>query len=39
VWDIPEAVKAKYNKSGFYFEEDIQLLHQVVEAKPERRDS
>ena len=39
VWNIPEEVKRKYNKNGFYFEEDIQLFQQVVEAKSERRDS
>jgi Pyruvate/2-oxoacid:ferredoxin oxidoreductase delta subunit/bacterioferritin-associated ferredoxin len=37
VWDIPAEVKAKYAKSGFYFDEDIKLLEEVVNAKPERR--
>lgn len=39
VWDIPEAVKAKYAKSGFYFDEDIKLLEKVVEAKSKRGNS
>jgi ferredoxin len=37
VWDIPEEVKAKYNKRGFYFDEDIRILDKVVAAKPEGR--
>ena len=39
VWNIPEAIKAKHNKSGFYFEEDIELFKKVVQAKSERRES
>lgn len=39
VWEIPEAVKAKYGSRGFYFEEDIELLKKVVAAKPERSDA
>ena len=39
VWDIPEEVKSKYAKSGFYFEEDIKLLNKVVAARPGRRNS
>lgn len=38
VWDVPDEVKQKYSKRGFYFDEDIQLLNKVVEAKPERRE-
>lgn len=37
IWDIPEEVKAKYNKRGFYFDEDIRVLDKVVAAKPEGR--
>ena len=36
VWDISPEVKAKYAKSGFYFDEDIKLLDKVVQAKPTR---
>lgn len=36
VWEISETVKEKYGKKGFYFEEDIQLLKNVVSAKAER---
>lgn len=39
VFDIPADVKAKYNSRGFYFEEDIRLLNEVANAKPNRRDS
>lgn len=39
VWDIPEDVKAKYAKRGFYFDEDIKLLDKVAEAKPKRGNS
>lgn len=35
VWDIPEEVKAKYNKRGFYFDEDIRILDKVVAARTE----
>lgn len=37
VWDIPEDVKAKYSKRGFYFDEDIRILDKVIAAKPEGR--
>ena len=39
VWDIPAAVKEKYGKSGFYFDEDIKLLDEVAAAKPSGRDA
>ena len=39
VWEISEEVKAKYAEKGFYFEEDIQLFKDVVDAKPERGSS
>lgn len=32
VWEIPEEVKQKYARRGFYFDEDIKLLNQIVEA-------
>jgi Pyruvate/2-oxoacid:ferredoxin oxidoreductase delta subunit/bacterioferritin-associated ferredoxin len=35
VFDIPEAIKQKYNSRGFYFEEDIKLFDKVVKAKKE----
>ena len=38
VWDIPEEVKRKYNKNGFYFEEDIELFARWWKTSP-RRDS
>lgn len=31
-WEIPAAVKAKYESRGFYFDEDIKLLDRVVNA-------
>ncbi len=31
-WEIPEEVKARYSKRGFYFEEDLKLLNQVTTA-------
>ncbi len=31
-WEIPEGVKAKYSKRGFYFDEDVRLLSKVVDA-------
>lgn len=37
IWDIPDEVKSKYAKRGFYFDEDRKLLDLVVEAA-ERRD-
>ena len=39
VWEISEKVKAKYAEKGFYFEEDIKLLKEVVAAMPERGNS
>jgi Pyruvate/2-oxoacid:ferredoxin oxidoreductase delta subunit/bacterioferritin-associated ferredoxin len=39
VWEISEKVKAKYADKGFYFEEDIKLLKEVVAATPERGSS
>jgi Pyruvate/2-oxoacid:ferredoxin oxidoreductase delta subunit/bacterioferritin-associated ferredoxin len=33
IWDIPAEVKEKYNKRGFYFDEDIRVLDKVVAAK------
>jgi len=29
VWDIPEEVKEKYNKRGFYFDKDVELLEKI----------
>ncbi len=29
-WDIPEEVKKKYNSRGFYFDEDRELLDEIV---------
>jgi len=34
-WEVPEAVKAKYASRGFYFDEDITLLNQIVAASEE----
>ncbi|MDF1494906.1 4Fe-4S binding protein [Caproiciproducens sp. CPB-2] len=33
-WTLPEDVVQKYNKRGFYFEEDKQLLDRVVHTNP-----
>jgi ferredoxin len=33
VWDIPADVREKYNKSGFYFEEDQKLLDEISETR------
>ncbi|MBZ4686462.1 MAG: hypothetical protein PWQ96_1873 [Clostridia bacterium] len=33
IWDIPEEVKHKYSKRGFYFDEDIKLLDEVAKIK------
>lgn len=38
VWDISTEVKEKYNKRGFYFDDDIKLLDKLIEAKTTRRD-
>ena len=35
VWEISEKVKTKYAEKGFYFEEDIKLLKEIVDAKAE----
>ncbi len=32
-WEIPESVKKKYSSRGFYFDEDIEVLNKVVEAR------
>jgi Fe-S-cluster-containing hydrogenase component 2 len=32
-WTMPEAVKAKYNSRGFYFDDDRKLLDKVAEKK------
>lgn len=32
VWEIPEAIKEKYARRGFYFDEDIKLLDRVAAA-------
>ncbi|MBW7572267.1 4Fe-4S binding protein [Caproiciproducens faecalis] len=34
-WTLPEDVVQKYNKRGFYFEEDKELLDRVVHTNPE----
>ncbi|TQI66659.1 4Fe-4S binding protein [Clostridium sp. KNHs216] len=34
-WTLPEDIVHKYNKRGFYFEEDKQLLDRVVHTNPE----
>ena len=31
-WEIPESVKEKYSKRGFYFQEDLELLDAIVDA-------
>jgi len=31
-WEIPEPVKRKYASSGFYFDEDIEILDRVINA-------
>ena len=31
-WDIPEDVREKYSKRGFYFQEDLELLDSIVDA-------
>jgi len=33
VWEIPDEVKAKYSKRGFYFDNDIELLNKVAQVK------
>ncbi|NPV70598.1 MAG: 4Fe-4S binding protein [Firmicutes bacterium] len=33
-FEIPQAVKAKFSKRGFYFDEDIKLLDKVAKATP-----
>ena len=34
-WDIPEAVKEKYNARGFYFDEDRALLYEIAQIRVE----
>lgn len=34
-WTLPEDVVQKYNKRGFYFEEDKELLDRIVHTNPE----
>lgn len=36
VWDIPAEIKEKYASRGFYFEDDIRLLEEIVAEKPEK---
>lgn len=38
-WEIPQSVRERYSSRGFYFDEDIQLLNRVVEAKGKGDDS
>jgi Fe-S-cluster-containing hydrogenase component 2 len=33
IWEIPEEVKRKYSKEGFYFDQDLKLLEKIVHAK------
>ena len=35
LWEIPEEVKQKYSKRGFYFEEDIKVLDDVAKIRKE----
>lgn len=39
LWDISPEIKAKYKRSGFYFDEDKKILEKVIHAKGSRRDS
>jgi bacterioferritin-associated ferredoxin len=34
-WEIPDAVKQRYAKRGFYFDADIDILERVVNAPPQ----
>ncbi|MHB8916994.1 MAG: 4Fe-4S binding protein [Desulfocucumaceae bacterium] len=34
IWEIPVEIRDKYNRRGFYFDEDIVLLDRVAAAKP-----
>lgn len=38
LWDIPQEIKDKYNKRGFYFEEDLKILNKIIDAKQTGRD-
>lgn len=38
VWDIPDEVKEKYGRRGFYFDEDIKLLDRVVNAALQKKE-
>jgi Pyruvate/2-oxoacid:ferredoxin oxidoreductase delta subunit/bacterioferritin-associated ferredoxin len=33
VWDISQEIKDKYNKRGFYFDEDLKILNKIVNTK------
>jgi len=33
IWDIPEKVKRKFAKQGFYFEDDIKLRDRLIKAR------
>ncbi len=33
LWDISQEIKDKYNKRGFYFDEDLKILNKIVDAK------
>lgn len=37
-WTLPEEVIEKYNKRGFFFEEDKELLDRIVHTEPEREE-
>lgn len=37
IWEIPENVRQKHSKRGFYFEEDIKLMEKVAKAPSRRR--
>jgi hypothetical protein len=38
-WEIPADVKAKYDSRGFYFDEDIKILDEVVNAVTRKEDA
>lgn len=33
LWDIPQEIKDKYNKRGFYFDEDLKILNKIIDSK------
>jgi bacterioferritin-associated ferredoxin len=37
IWDIPQEIKDKYNKRGFYFDEDLKILNKIVDAEGRNR--